>query len=144
MYSGQSPYYPEFWTDDEGNYLFEWLEKITGIYSISFAMIGYDKEMNIQPITLGKPFGDTINVDIHLLGPLAEDEDAPDAITVQRSCSILHVSGAVREIALIDASGRSLSCTRSAEVDIEQLPAGIYYLSVTLADGRVVRHPFNK
>ncbi len=134
-----------FKTNSDGSYTLSLRYIIPKIDKIYYPRPPYvQAPVDIQPITLGKPFGDTINVDIHLLGPLAEGETAPDAVTVQRSGSILHVSGAVREIALIDASGRSLSCTRSAEVDIESLPAGIYYLSVTLADGRVVRHPFNR
>ena len=132
----------DFRTNADGSYIFDIYTDKKELNSLT--TVFYDQTYPIQPITLGKPFGDTINVDIHLLGPLTEGETAPDAITVQRSGSILHVSGAVCEIALIDASGRGLSCTRSAEVDIAQLPAGIYYLSVTLEDGRVVRHPFNK
>ncbi len=130
-------------TDNYGDYLLNVEFMRVSINDVFYATTALNN-IPIQPITLGKPFGDTINVDIHLLGPLAEGETAPDAITVQRTGSILHVSGAVHEIALIDASGRRLSCTRSADVDIEQLPAGIYYLSVTLEDGRMLRHPFNK
>lgn len=128
-------YADQFASDADGNYVLSIHDDRKTLSSLM---------VPIQPITLGKPFGDTINVDIHLLGPLAEGEDAPDAISVQRSGNTLHVSGAVREIALIDASGRSLSCTRSADVDIELLPAGVYYLSVQMADGSLFRHPFSK
>lgn len=76
--------YADFKTGDDGCYIFDEYNDKKELKGLT--IMNPERSYHIQPITLGKPFGDTVDADIHQLGPLAKGKDAPEVITVQRRC----------------------------------------------------------
>ncbi len=141
-----SCYSEEFTTTENGSYEFRITRNYATLENLYYQPhLSLPVSIGIQSIELGKAFtGEPILVDIHLLGPLSEDETEESSIAVMYSDGSLKVSGEVKRLSLTDASGRILSQVAEADIDVSEIPSGIYYLSILLQDGRFVTHTFQK